>query len=122
MTDAIHVVGRLSILASIAYYGLDTPLVSDAQFDEWSRRLHDEWDDLDPVLQFKLGDPHSIHTSGYHIKCSMQDLGGLSVWLTKKNMFRYRLAVPANSWRRRGANFRYCNVGDVQWDKRHPVS
>ena len=118
----ISLVARLVILSSAAYYGLDTPLVSDAQFDEWCRRLHDEWDDLDEITRWKLGDPHSIHTSGFHIRCSDADLGGLAAWLQSKKMLRYRLAVPTSCWSREGQKFRTCNVGDVQWDKRHPVS
>lgn len=123
---SISLVSRLVILSSIAYYGLDTPLVTDAQFDEWCRRVHDEWDDLDPITQWKLGDPHSVHTSGFHIKCSDTDLGGLVAWLKDKKMFRWRLMVPAGAWKTKGrgkvARFRYCNVGDVSWDKRHPIA
>lgn len=123
---SISLVSRLVILSSIAYYGLDTPLVTDAVFDAWCKRIHDEWDDLDPLTQWKLGDPQSIHNSGFHIKCSDADLGGLTAWLKSKNMLRWRLAVRPGDWKikrtGKARSFRYCNVGDVVWDKKHPVS
>lgn len=121
--QSLSLVAKMSVVASMAYYGLDETLVTDGQFDEWCLRLHDEWDDLDPVTQWKLGDPHSIHTSGFHIKCSDLDLRGLLVWLKFKKRYRYRLAVPTACWKiNEQLRFRYCTVGDVQWDRKQPIA
>lgn len=121
--ESLPLVAKMVVVSSMAYYGLDEVLVTDGQFDEWCRRLHEEWDNLDPVTKWKLGDPHSIHTSGFHIKCTDLDLRGLLVWLKFKNLYRYHLAVPTACWKiNEQLRFRYCTVGDVQWDRKRPIA
>jgi len=127
--ESINLVARRTVIASIAYYGLDTPVMTDAIYDEYSKRLAAEWDDLPPLLKWKLGDsPEAVSASGFQMKCTHADIGGLTAWLQRLKLFRYRLAVPSTKhtvtvkepdgtkrkvW--------FTTVGNISWDMSKPI-
>lgn len=117
-------VARKAICASIAYYGLDESLVPDHTFDAWCQRLHDEWDDLSRVTQWKLGDPHSISASGFHIRVSTLDLGAVATWLRLEGRMRYQIvtnwAPPSDELPEREA-FAWSTAPEVFWNKKRPI-
>lgn len=95
---SLGLIARRTIAASIAYYALDVSLVSDTEFDQWCLRLHDEWDDLDPYLGWKLGSAADVRASGYHIKCTQRDVFGAVSWLQSRGLYRCRLKSDPRKW------------------------
>lgn len=120
----IDAVARRVIVTSAAYYGLDESLIPDAEFDALCVRLHDEWDDLDRVMQWKLGDPHAIKASGFHIRMSLWDAGGLSEVLRRNNKLRYQIVGnwrPPSDELPEKDGFAWTAVSDIAWNKRKPI-
>lgn len=126
----LSLVARRVVMASIAYYGLDTPVMTDAHFDAYCKRLSSEWDDLNDLHKWKLGSAHDIHTSGFHIHCTWADLGGLNSWLQRLGLRKYAIQVPSLTKPTkkikhpdgRVSRLWYTNVGNVAWDYSKPIN
>jgi len=116
----IDLVARRFIATSIAYYCLEESLVSDTVFDSWGVRLHEEWDDLSVDNKFKLGDPHAVRASGFHIKVTMKDLAGTSAWLQKRQMLRYQIGV-AKWLPSEELKTNYTTLDNVHWARGRPI-
>ena len=71
MSDA-DLAARRVICASMAYYGLDTSLMPDSEYDGLCQFVAEFWDELEPDRQWALCSPEQIRTSGYHVKVSSQ--------------------------------------------------
>jgi len=131
MEKTVSLVARRVIVTSAAYYGLDVSLVPDTTFDLWCKRLHDEWDDLDGLTQWKLGDPQSIRTSGFHCRLTEVDAGGLVSWLKQEKQYRWLINAPRHRetdkkivklYAPTGASsFRYMRASEFSWDKENPI-
>jgi hypothetical protein len=121
----IEDVAKMVIVTSAAYYGLDESLIPDHEFDGYCQRLHDEWEDLSRVTQWKLGDPQSIHASGYHVKLAERDVAGLAEVLFQRGSLRYRIVAPYNFPPPNvdpEFKFKWTEATDVRWDMRNPIS
>ena len=57
-------------MASVLYYGLDVSLMPDAEYDQLSKRLAAEWDDLSPIRKWMLGSAAEIAASGFHVNAT----------------------------------------------------
>lgn len=80
--DGLDLCARKVLMASFLYYSLDVSAVPDGTYDEWCRRLSDNWDDLDRYRQWQLGSPEELLTSGYHVKITYATIGGALSWMT----------------------------------------
>lgn len=78
---SLDLVARKVLMSSFLYYSLGRPVVNDAQFDAWCRRLAKEWDDLDRYRQWQLGSAEEIRHSGFHVKVTEATIGGARSWL-----------------------------------------
>lgn len=118
----ITVLARRIISTSIAYYSLDTSLVDDPEFDTWCKAMHDRWDELDKWTQFKLGDPHAIKASGFHIKASQQDVAGVSSMMKRLGILTHVIAV--SQWYRKKVNdsfIKWTPLDQISWDYAKPI-
>jgi hypothetical protein len=59
---------RKIIVAAYMYYVLDDGPMTDHEYDAMSKYVADNWDQLDPVRQWQLGNPGSTAAGGSHIK------------------------------------------------------
>lgn len=64
----VDLVGRKVIVAAFLYYMLDTPSMSDAQYDRMSQFVADYWDQLSPDRQWCMRDPDQTRASGSHFR------------------------------------------------------
>lgn len=94
---SLDLTARKVIMSSMLYYGLDEPILSDGEFDEYCKRLAKEWDNLDNQRQFCLGSPEKISTSGFHVKVSMAAEMGAISWLITEG--RYDVKGPRKIFR-----------------------
>lgn len=118
--SSLDLIARRAIATSIAYYSLETSIVDDHEFDGWCVRLHDEWDDLSEFRKWQLGDPLSIRASGFHIKATARDLGGVAHWMVQKGLFTHRIGVRA--WKTsRKFKLRFTSLDQIGWDRTKPV-
>ena len=101
LQDSLDLTARKVIMASLLYYGLDQPIVSDQEYDDCCIRLYRLWFRLDPFRQWQLGTREQIKTTGYHVKVTKAAVGGSVAWLGTG-----KAIIPANEW---------------QWSKRHRV-
>lgn len=121
----LEAVARVVLITSAAYYGLDESLIPDSEFDAHCKRLHEEYDDLDRVMRWKLGDPQAIRASGYHVKLSEKDLGGLAEWLRRKASLRYQIVAKWNFPKPDcdpEFKFKWTEAADVSWNIRNPIA
>lgn len=52
------------------YYGLDTPVLSDADYEADCKRVIAEWASLTPIRKWQLGSPTDLAATGFHIKAT----------------------------------------------------
>ncbi len=104
--EGLDLVARKIVMSSILYYGLDEPLLSDAQFDAWCLKLSKLWFRLDPFRQWQLGSRDDIKTSGYQVKVTQAAVGGSIAWLEAQAKLMGRRVETVRPW---------------QWSKRHQV-
>lgn len=57
---------RKLLVAAYAYYVLDEPIMDDARYDELSRYVARNWNELDPDRQWALDTPEQTRSSGMH--------------------------------------------------------
>lgn len=79
---SLDLIARKVIMSAVLYYGLGKPIVSDAEFDGWCKKLAKNWDKLDRYQQWQLGSPEEIKSSAFHVKVSWASAGGAHSWLT----------------------------------------
>ena len=121
MDRSLDLTARLVIGTSIAYYPLETSLVDDPEFDKWCLRLHDEWDLLSDFRKWQFEDPASIRASGFHIKATERDLGGVASWMQTKGLLTHRIGVT--KWQRsRKWKLRYTTLDRISWDRSSPIN
>lgn len=94
---SLDLTARKVIMASMLYYGLDESLLPDGDFDDYCKRLVDEWDNLDRQRKFCLGTPEQLAASGFHIRVSMAAEMGAVSWLIREG--RYDLKGPRKIFR-----------------------
>lgn len=68
MELAPDLAARKIIVAAYMYYVLDDGPMTDHEYDAMSQYVADNWDQVDPVRQWMMGDPDSTRASGAHFK------------------------------------------------------
>lgn len=95
-------------MSAVLYYGLGKPIVSDAQFDEWCKRIAKNWNKLDRYRQWQFGSPEEIKASAFHVKVSWASAHGTHSWLTStgvKERFQISYTRPPRRSKRFGVDW-----------------
>ncbi len=87
MKYSLDCTARRVLCTSLMYYGLETSLLSDHEFDAHCKRLYEEWDDLTPYRQWQLGPHDDIRASGYHVKINDRTVRGALNWGWEEKKF-----------------------------------
>lgn len=90
---------RWVITAAYLYYVLDSPTMTDADYDGWSNYVADNWDKLTPDRQWALGSADAIRASGHHIKFSSYAVGAAEA--TYREVHKKEPRVKVLRWDRR---------------------
>lgn len=96
---------RKIIVAAFLYYVMDSPTMSDAEYDRLSKIVADGWDEISKDRQWALGDPDTIRNKGNHIRFSSHAVGAAL------NHHKYKTGVvredPREWWKERRDGVRY---------------
>lgn len=84
---SLDLAARRVIMSSMLYYGLDKPVLSDAEFDDLCRRVADNWNMLSEQRRICLGSPDEIRTTGVHVKITTQAEGAAIDWLVVSGLY-----------------------------------
>jgi hypothetical protein len=95
---SLDLIARRVVMSSMLYYGLDTSLWSDADYDEGCKRLVAEFDQLDPMRQWQLDSAEAISASGFKVKVTQAAAHGALAWLQSTG--NNRLIYRTRAWRR----------------------
>lgn len=87
MTISLDLAARRVIMSCMLYYGLETPILSDGEFDTLCRRVANEWDDLDEQRRLCLGSPDQIRATGMYVKITALAESGAISWLEKVGLY-----------------------------------
>ena len=98
--EAVDYLARKVLMSAVLYYGLDSPLVSDDQYDAWCRAVKRGWDHLDPIRQWQMRDPEGIST-GFDFRITQATVGGTWSWLSEHGLMGEdaRTVVPSRDWK-----------------------
>lgn len=66
--------GRKLLVAAFLYYVMDSPTMSDHEYDMMSIYVADNWDQLSDVRKWACGDADSTRASGAHFKFSVYNV------------------------------------------------
>ena len=111
----LDLTARRVIVASALYYGLDTPMMPDAEYDALTVQLADNWDDLDGVRKWQLGSARAIRASGNHVKLTQLAQGGVLGWLYLHLRERLVHMAPDRLDPALGPGLRYRLPADFRW-------
>lgn len=70
MDEIIDHAARKLIVAAIAYYRFDHPIMPDYEYDRIAAIIASNWDYLSPLFKETLGGPDDIRATGYHFLAS----------------------------------------------------
>lgn len=104
-------VARKVIINAFLYYVLDAPVISDYEYDRFSRYVADYWDDLHPDRQWACGSADQIRASGHHIKFSSMAVGAAlnyHKYNTGQQLWSWPYGHPVWRVRRNGTSFVTC--------------
>jgi hypothetical protein len=93
----LDLTARRVVVASMLYYGLDSSMMSDAEFDESCKRLAAQFDQLDPVRQWQLESAEAISASGYQVKVTQAAASAAVQWLVGQG--DHRPVQRLKAWR-----------------------
>lgn len=71
---------RKLIMAAYLYYRRASPIIDDNQYDRLAEGVAARFDRLDPIIQWQLGSPLDIVTTGSHIKITRASEAGAIAW------------------------------------------
>lgn len=89
---SIDLSARRLLMASLAYYGLDQPFMTDAAYDELSREVAAGWKGLGEARRFMLGSAEEVLTSGNFFKITMACAAATATLLGTR-------LVPSTKWK-----------------------
>ena len=103
---------RRVLTAAYCYYGLDSPIMSDGDYDKLSREIAKRWGELEFDEQFKLGSAGELRASGSHFRYSRRDENGArSYWVS----LNPRNKLPAKGftkwWHSKEVEWQYATFG-----------
>jgi hypothetical protein len=90
MAISLDLCARRVVMASMAYYGLDEPVMTDADYDSSCLRLAEQWAELQPIRKWQLGSAEAISTTGNHVRVTTYAEHGLIVWMEELGLLRGR--------------------------------
>lgn len=99
--DSADLIARKVLMSAVLYYGLDQPLVSDGQYDEWCKIVSRHWSSLHQDRQWQMRSPDDVLTSGFDFRITQHTIGGTRSWLDQHGMLGdgAREIVPRDEWR-----------------------
>lgn len=71
---------RWLIMSAYLYYHRDSPVLSDGDYDEVSKFVADNFDELDPQLQWQLESAEAIRATGQGIKITARGESAAVTW------------------------------------------
>jgi hypothetical protein len=71
---------RKILMSAHLYYDRSSPVLSDAEFDQLCETVVKNWDRLDSMRQWQLGDKNDLKASGMHVKLTLQTVKGAEAW------------------------------------------
>ena len=72
-------------MSAYLYYRCDTNVIDDGEYDKLSLFVAENWDNLDPQLQWQLVDPDAIRATGSGILITQMGVNGALAWYRKEN-------------------------------------
>lgn len=109
MIDPPDWAARRLLISAYLYYVLDSPRMSDAEYDRLSLVVSRGWDELAPDRKWALRDPEAIRSTGAHIRFSS------FVVAVALNYYKYQtgivLEVHPDDWRISKRGHRYVTCG-----------
>lgn len=99
--ENIDLVARKVLMSCLCYYGLDRPVVSDGQYDEWVERLADEWSELDRFRRWQFRSRDDVEVTGIDFRMTLAVHGGTVSWLQKSGLIDYsqEMVMVTRNWR-----------------------
>jgi hypothetical protein len=93
--------GRRIIIASYLYYNRNSPIVSDAVFDESCKLVAYAWDFLSPIRKWQLGSEQELLAGGSHIKVTrIGEAAAIAMHIKKFNRPPHGPNIPPGWWKR----------------------
>lgn len=71
---------RWLIMSAYLYYHRDSPVLSDGDYDEVSKFVADNFDELEPQLQWQLESAEAIRATGQGIKITARGESAAVTW------------------------------------------
>lgn len=96
------------LMGALSYYSLDTPVINDGVFDNYTKECVARWDSLSPARQWLLGSQEELASSGYHVKVTWAIVHSLQHAL-KLNFFYIKEPRRSNKF-----NIDWFNVNDFR--------
>lgn len=91
---SLDLTARKVVMSSLLYYGWNSPILSDGEYDQMCIDLANDWDQLSAFRQWQLGDdPLDILASGMFVKVTLQAAYGAREWYRSVNKTQPRLCV-----------------------------
>lgn len=128
MAEPLDLVARKVLCLSLLYYGLDVSLVQDQEFDAMCKRLHDEWEGLDPFRQWQLEPRADIRASGFHAKITPAAAHGALSWSDSRGVSLHGGLLITKPWNETEIDLdspgggvrlvRWLNPSDFTWNTR----
>lgn len=87
---------RLLILSAYLYYRCDTNVIDDGEYDKLSLAVANNWNKLDPQLQWQLVDADAIRATGSGILITQMGVSAALAWY--KNKVRRNLSGCDMDW------------------------
>ena len=76
---------RQIIMSAYLYYRCDTNVIDDGEYDKLSLFVAENWDKLDPQLQWQLVDPDAIRATGSGILITQMGMNAALAWYNENN-------------------------------------
>lgn len=88
---------RQLLVASYIYYVLDGNVMSDSEYDQLSIYVADNWDQVDPIRQWQLGDPGATQAGGSHFLFTVYTVD--AAWYKLKGTIMSSQQMEAITWK-----------------------
>ena len=113
---------RKCVMASMLYYGLNTIMMGDTDYDKLAKFVSDHYDLLTPIRQWMVGSAEEIRASGYQCRVTVQAADACAGWLARNGRLIGTISI-ARPWRvvkqraldLGGIGLRYLRPNEFQW-------
>ena len=80
----VNFAARQIIMSAYLYYRCDTNVIDDGEYDKLSLFVAENWDKLDPQLQWQLVDPDAIRATGSGILITQMGVSAAVAWYIRE--------------------------------------